>query len=418
MANFEGTVDEKSELDEERQPLLGEEVKKTYSDKSDASRDNGNSSKAGDVDEMAYQPQSLLSWFSVLRMHGTIWTSGSLWLAMAKLCCLFILVTAVVIVAVPDPVSLKIENFIKLSYFLNFFVGLLSGFFMTSSLNRWHDCAQGFLELGDAIRNLLMQFQALGVAKERSDLCMRYGLLSGWFLKQQLSEEALPAEYSQDSRRAMWKALAAQPGQLELGSKPLLDEQELDVLKKVSDPSGVMWTWITSLVARMAQDGEIPGMATPTYGRIMNIAQDAHDGIRHVRSSISVRAPFVYVHMLASLVHINNIMNAVCFGLCMGIAISGHLIQSGYHYYTPKVRGNQVERDTSFTLVTAFVCCIGPLLYQAITEISVALSQPFGTNYGRLPIDRMLFSLEEDLLDGKVLAASPPHWEPPHFQQK
>lgn len=368
---------------------------------------------------MAYQPQSLLSWYSLLFTEGTIWTSGSLWLAMAKLGGVFLTVALLVILTVPDPVSLRIENFLKLSYFLSFFVGLLVGFFMTSSLQRWHECAQGFLELGDAIRNLLMQFQALGVSKERTDLCMRYGLLSGWFLKEQLVQELLTLEEATESRRQMWQALAAPPHRTELASKPELDAEELAVLKRISDPAGVMWMWITSLVARMAQDGEIPGMATPTYGRIMNLAQDAHDGIRHVRSSISVRAPFVYVHMLASLVHINNILNAVCFGLVAGIAISGQMIHAGHHYFTPRgVRGNQVERDVGFTIVTAFVCIVGPLLYQAITEISIALSQPFGSKYGRIPIDRILLALEEDLGDGRAMAASLPHWEPPSFKPK
>merc|ERR1719421_2235518 len=149
-----------------------------------------------------------------------------------------------------------------------------------------------------------------------------------------------------------------------------------------------MWSWITPLVARMAEDGEIPAMATPTYGRIMNLAQDAHDGIRHVRTNISIRAPFVYVHMLASLVHINNIMNALCFGLVLGITVSGHLVHWGFHMYEPKVRGNQVERDSSFCFVTFFVCTCGPFLYQAITEISLALTQPFASSYGRIPVER------------------------------
>merc|ERR1719272_1248639 len=62
-------------------------------------------------------------------------------------------------------------------------------------------------------------------------------------------------------------------------------------------------------------------MASPTYGRIMNLAQHGHEGIRQVRANISVQAPFIYVHMLATLVHINNLLNAIAFGMTCGATI-------------------------------------------------------------------------------------------------
>merc|ERR1719214_520373 len=86
--------------------------------------------------------------------------------------------------------------------------------------------------------------------------------------------------------------------------------EETAQLRPLSDHAGLLWIWIGSLIGRMAQDGEIPPMASPTYGRIMNLAQEAHNGIRNVKASVCVQTPFVYVHMLASLVHINNLINA------------------------------------------------------------------------------------------------------------
>jgi hypothetical protein len=368
-------------------------------------------------DEMTYQPASLLRWSALLFPEGSIWRSSQLWHTMLKVFVLAMCVAAIVVLCVPDPVSLRIHHFLKISYFLNFFVGLCVSFFMTSSLNRWHECTEGFLELGDAIRNLQMQFQALGAPEERMDLCTRYGLLSGYFLKHELAQETMDPGELDGAKEVMWKAFALPAGKEVQGYEPHVDEGELEVLREVSDPAGVMWTWVSSLVARMAEDGEIPGMATPTYGRIMNLAQDAHDGIRHVRSSISVRAPFVYVHMLASLVHVNNILNAISLGLVFGTAISGLLIHKDIHYFEPKVRGNQVERDSSFALVTILICTLGPLFYQAITEISIAISNPFTCQFGRIPVDRILSSLQEDLADGKTMTSKLPHWERPRFKR-
>lgn len=413
----------------ETQPLLGGESEtKPQSSFLDCCKRR--SSEGGDVnqkeldevepitDEMTYQPGSLLRWSSLLLPTGSIWRSRHLWFTMLKLAGIAFVICAVVVLTVPDPVSLKIEHFLKISYFLNFFVGLCVSFFMKSSLERWHDCTEGFLELGDAIRNLHMQFQALGVPEERADMCIRYGLLSGYFLRSQLVYETQSPKEIQETKQRMWEAITSTSTKVAKGISPKIDHDELKLLMTVSDPAGVMWNWISSLVARMAEDGEIPGMATPTYGRIMNLCQDAHDGIRHVRSSISVRAPFVYVHMLASLVHINNLLNAFSLGLVFGVAASGHLMHSGHHpVFKEAVRGNQVERDASFCGVTVLVCTLGPLFYQAITEISIALSQPFASKFGKIPVDRLLHILEEDLSDGKVVSRQLPHWERPRFKQ-
>ena len=48
-----------------------------------------------------------------------------------------------------------------------------------------------------------------------------------------------------------------------------------ELLANVVDPSQTLWVWVTSLLTRMAADGEIPAMPTPTYGKIMSLADKA-----------------------------------------------------------------------------------------------------------------------------------------------
>merc|ERR1719160_2267432 len=119
----------------------------------------------------------------------------------------------------------------------------------------------------------------------------------------------------------------------------LLNQREMDVLRLTRDPPGMMWMWVAALIGRISQDGWIPPMASPTYGRIMNLCQSAHGGIRSVRAAISVQAPLTYSHMLASLVHINNLLNAVTFGIVSGLAISCWMIKSGHHFSTENKSG-------------------------------------------------------------------------------
>ena len=77
---------------------------------------------------------------------------------------------------------------------------------------------------------------------------------------------------------------------------------ETNVLKNIIDPAQTLWVWITSLLTRMSADGEIPPMPTPTYGRVISMAEKAYVGIRAVRASIRVQPPYVHVQMMAALV--------------------------------------------------------------------------------------------------------------------
>merc|ERR1719502_2104051 len=105
---------------------------------------------------------------------------------MLRLMGMAFVVCLVTIVIIPRPDRLKVAKFTDVSKFLNVVVGLLLGFFMSSSMNRWHTCVAGFLELLDSIRNLQMQFVALGVPEKETILCLRYGFASAWLLYGQL----------------------------------------------------------------------------------------------------------------------------------------------------------------------------------------------------------------------------------------
>merc|ERR1719321_918051 len=96
----------------------------------------------------------------------------------------------------------------------------------------------------------------------------------------------------------------------------------MQTMQKVSDRAGLCWVWVASLLGRLAQDGDIPPMASPTYGRLITLAQVAQEGIRKVRVSVAVQSPFVYVHTLVFLVHVNNIFCAVAFGCVLGTGIA------------------------------------------------------------------------------------------------
>ena len=44
-------------------------------------------------------------------------------------------------------------------------------------------------------------------------------------------------------------------------------------LKKMADPAIQIWVWVASFLGSLAQEGEIPPMASPIYGRLLTIVK-------------------------------------------------------------------------------------------------------------------------------------------------
>merc|ERR1740121_2062267 len=196
----------------------------------------------------------------------------------------------------------------------------------------------------------------------------------------------------------------------------ILTKAEADRLKTCEDPADMVWIWVASLVCRISQDGWIPPMASPTYGRIMNLVQAAHGGIRTVKLAIIVQAPFLYVHMLATLVHVNNIFNALSFGIVLGSTIGTGLQWSGQGSRRHVAYSSDVISDVENLVISFVISLIGPFLYQILLEVSLCIAQPFARDEGRIPTDRLLESLQRDLSDAVRIGTAPPSWEPPFLK--
>jgi len=363
-------------------------------------------------DSTTYDITKLTTWAAFGMATGGAWDKVGLWrcfgLATSLSCSV-----AIVIVFIPRSSHVAPEKMQKLGTFLNVFVGLLLGFFLSSSMNRWYSCVNAFLELLDAVRSMQMQMTALGVSQERTNLLSRYGLLSAWLLHLSLNmnvndgmhDETAETQDSSANTKSLWQSLEAnRPG--------LVLPKEKELLMQHSESYALLWTWVASLIGRMAQNGEIPPMPSPTYGRIVNIVQEAFGSIRDVRALRLIKAPFIYAHTLAVLVHVNNILNAIGFGLVLGLALL-------------QVLGNgKVYNSTSW----ANICCslfmqfcfsvLAPLLYLALLEVAVCIAQPFKYQSAKIPALKLLRGLEEDLKKAATMGDNPPHWDKPCFMTK
>lgn len=368
-------------------------------------------------DSMTYHAEDLSSWSSLWHMTYTVWNRQSLWLVSLNLLLVSLSVALLVLFTTRDPAMLKVSKFTEITNFLRVFVGLLLGFFMSASVNRWWSCAQAFQHLTSSVRNLHTYLNSLGVPEEQTTMCLRYGCVSAWLLHLQLHVEALPSKEQEARFHQGWEEMKSCQGRDEVFGSLL--PEEVEALQSASDPPGTLWMWIGSLVGRLAQDGLIPPMASPTFGKIMGVTVEGFNAIRDVRASISMQAPFIYVQMLSSLVHINNIVNAVSFGLTSGASLGTLLVHYDVHVFTSHhtdASEKEATADMQTLLVSFFFSCFGPFVYQALLEVSIAIAQPFSNKDAVVPTHRILNELEKDLHDSMRLAKLV-SWSQPCFQE-
>jgi len=378
------------------------------------------------LDGMTYQSSILQTW-RVFWVPGvkTALGKATTWWMMLRLLGVSLSIAALLVVTVPNPALLKSSKFRQIGNFLQIFVCFMLAFFLASSVSRWFSCTNGFMEVFDAIRNFHMQLHALGVPADRRTQIARYGVISAYLLYMELKIGVMSdEEKAMEATRKMWNDMTAGSFAVDKQMKKYMillpDEEEM--LLRVDDPAAVIWVWVASLVGRLAQDGEIPPMASPTYGRIMAHAESAHHGIRNIKASIQVRAPFIYVHMLASIVHINNVVNAVTFGITIGSLVGTLLMYfpflAQFVKYKERSRREDVILDAENFVVTIFINMVGPLIYQTLLDVAICIAEPFNSKETNIPVQRLLESVVKDLVDRDTLAVNPPSWDAPYFKNK
>lgn len=366
-------------------------------------------------DSMSYKGSALLSWTAFAKHGlGTIMTSDSLWIMIRRFTAVSAGVAVIELLLTRDPSSLDPMRFAAMGSSLRVFVGFLLGFFLSATVHRWLHCVNAFLDLFNAIRNLQMQLHALGVSQDKVDLVMRYGVLSAWLHDHSLKGDGNGPEKKKEWMDKVWE-------QLEEDNHPYVkaNAAEIALLRNASDPSSHIWLLVGSLIGRMAQDGEIPPMASPTYGRIIHLVQHAQSSLKEVRQSGFVQVPFVYTHTLAIIVHLNNMVAVISFGLtfgaCMG-SIMVHLDPDLRLYSDQPHPHHILIEDFQDLIIQFFKCFFAPILYQACLEIGISIANPFSMGGSTIPTERLFQELIDDIAVSNNIAKHPPLWEKPMFK--
>jgi len=147
---------------------------------------------------------------------------------------------------------------------------------------------------------------------------------------------------------------------LELG---LLSELEKNTLEQCTCHASCLWSWITALSVEALEAMKVPA---PNINMLYQEVRNAMGGIHNAHNYLGTQLPFPYVHMITLLVNVNSLVICVVSGVQCAIGSQ---------------RGE----------IAVCVCNVAkiymlPVLYQALLQICVFLSDPFGDDIIDFPI--------------------------------
>eukprot|EP00928_Gymnodinium_smaydae_P027084 TRINITY_DN21064_c0_g2_i2.p1 TRINITY_DN21064_c0_g2~~TRINITY_DN21064_c0_g2_i2.p1 ORF type:complete len:440 (-),score=95.51 TRINITY_DN21064_c0_g2_i2:111-1430(-) len=374
-----------------------------------------------------YNMQTLKTWSVFLSIAGTVFDNKGLWRTLSRLLTLTLVVAIFGYAALPDPLLLDVTKFAGITAVLSLFVSLMLSFFLSCSVSRWLHCTEGFEDVFVNVRVLALELMSLGVARPKVETVVRYAIVAVHFLVCDLEHHGDSPEDRKMAVDRLCQSLLSKDGHgsLEKSSSRLvcLFPEELELLRdEPGDLSNLLWAWISSLLARLATDGEIPSVATPTYNKVMGIAQAALKGMRQVRNSVLVQMPYVYLHLLAVLVHINSMCLAINFGLSLGVIFHSITLYVHHYYGSHEPPANGIVPEPLTTqiqslIVESFKGVMGPLLYQAFFDIGISISSPFRESQAAIPVSRLMDGFDVEFRGTARLFESPPFWKRAIYKQ-
>ncbi|CEM38007.1 unnamed protein product [Vitrella brassicaformis CCMP3155] len=153
----------------------------------------------------------------------------------------------------------------------------------------------------------------------------------------------------------------------DLVDRRLLTAKEHDILREEVEyrVPCCIWAWVTAIIAHFDQQKKLPG--PPIVNTLYATAARGRDGAAVILRAITCPLPLAYVHMISTIVKINNILIAIAFGF--------------------KITLNMHTRRLHWVLmvINLGVVFVIPFVYNGILAISQELSDPFGDDFNDFP---------------------------------
>lgn len=334
---------------------------------------------------VSFNPDSLNEFGNVMfGTLGTVWSRPHvLWHV------LYVVITGFLVAGLStyvclngvDPKKMKYDSFSMCTTMLGAFLGFIFATFVNSTFLRWRQVINFIFTYFEQIKELQFELTIIhGVDSDAWERIRRWSVLSLWIATREAPE--MWDEICWDQEFDQWEM------------STLMTKTERKLLDNVAKSAPtkralLVWKWIGNELSELANAGSLPPKISPAFVQIIQDCMKAREAIGMLESVIFLQMPYIYVHLLALLINLFSVLNAIQCGLGMGVHIA-RLIRDVDDY-------DDVVNDTMSVVAFLLVLVVAPLIYQTSLSVSLELSLPFGRTSADLPMSTLIAMQEIQL---------------------
>jgi hypothetical protein len=321
---------------------------------------------------------------------------------MVMLCGVVSLASGSLVGFIPGLHMLGNESFKYLANIIRVLLAFILALYLSASLKRWWVAMSAMSKFFDSVKSLMLVEAAVGSSLERRATTRRYAVLSAYILRHEVRTMFQSDEHEQEK----WVTTV---GQSMLRGWML--HEEMVILNNCSEPrnrASLIWSWIGVLVgqtfASLTEKGQ-----PPVAAQLTKLALAAMCALSNVKTSVSYQIPLSYVHTVAVLVHVNNILLAVLIGVSTASQAQRAVeSDSALEGDASRAVKQDFARSIQRMIVYGFSLFVNPLIYQAFLHIGTCLNDPFSEHGSAFPIHEFVDELEETLIEIDMLGEQQP----------
>lgn len=335
-----------------------------------------------------YDPVELTSISTLWNVKGSIFTKGSMWyiLALTFSICFGLAFGIVKLIEKYDqynPDSFSTETISSVIRSVTVAMAFLLGLFVNNAMSRWWDIIKEFERLFGATKRIAQLLVSLGVSKATRTEVSRRAVLSIEMLRFETVVKKMDGDAT-----VHWEKKFN-----DMQADGFISAEERSCLESVGEADRAFFSW--QLVSKSIK-GLRPDMPD-MYKGVYKVVQEGGGAVSALKTISNFQFPFLYVHMLAWMVHLVNILTSIAAGITIGIVIArANASAKNKDGYREPIDGSTIFKELLFLFIQVF-------LYQAFLGIGAALSYPIvplghGAMY-RLPLSEMITAVRKTLAD-------------------
>lgn len=364
---------------------------------------------------VSYDPHELLTWKCFFYTHGTVLMDRTIWFRVLKLLLIAGCLCVVMYFIVEHPEDLNTDRFLRIVDFFKVFVAFLLGLYLNNCLSRWWSTVEALTDFLYIVKKLSWTLTTCSVHEEKRFTINRYCIASCHLLAHELCTfwDAPEETAVNDEKWIKLKLMLIRDGLL------FPDEiMHLETHVYASHRSAAVWTWIGTVVCKSKDDVK----NDPMMSWIAQECGDAVEEIKRINTYITVQIPFSYAHVLATLVHLNNLLLSMVCGIVVGGAVSNtahHVKYMHEHKVWFSVGPDGLNHmsicyENMQNMFVQVLCLVAePVIYMAFLHIASTLCHPFTDDVYGMPLQLYIEDLTIQLDEMNTTLLFPHDVTPP-----